>query len=134
MTDKKDQISLIEDLYSRLYFLNNIKMNPIRDEIYKMCRKDEKGHRNFVGSEYKTTVAVAAKYFATQAILEGMIAWSEHETNEPVVSLASIESTRHSYLLGTSYGANYADIILERITVEEARNFLNDVSYTDIIK
>ena len=88
--DKKEQVCLIESFYTRLDFLNHIKMKNFRDDLYRMSRNEEKKHRDFVGSYYGCTVAVSAKFFVVKTILEGFISYYEHPENKPTVELRSI--------------------------------------------
>lgn len=75
LTDKQAQ-KLVTQAFEALHFLNNKSWTNHREELFRICKEEEKSHRGFLPefssshTEDTWSLPMAAKYFAVHRIAE----------------------------------------------------------------
>jgi hypothetical protein len=112
---------MIEAAYDRLDFLNNIRVERMRDKLHAMCEREEKCRRRGFDDGYTVSKALAAKFF----IVHDLALFATNKCKLP--RLAETLSLRNSYVRAAVLWANYYPEILEALGAD--MDALADLDY-----
>ena len=130
MFNKKEIIKKVNQAYSKLYVLNNIKWISFRDRLFNMNKQDEKKHRTSFdnwASNHKDACNISdcAKLFVVQNIAENLLKKSKY-------TIKDLLGIRLSCLYSQSIVENYREII-ENAWKDEDINYLSNLDYLSLV-
>jgi len=128
--EQKKIIKRVNQAYSKLYVLNNIKWISFRDKLFNMNKQDEKKHRNSFdnwASNHKDACNISdcARLFVVHNIAESLLNKSEY-------TIKDLLGIRLSCLYSQSIVENYREII-ETAWKDEDINYLSNLDYISLV-
>ena len=128
--DQKEIVKKVNQAYSKLYVLNNIKWTSFRDKLFDMNKQDEKKHRtsfNDWASNHKDACNISdcARLFVVHNIAESLLNKSDY-------TIKDLLGIRLSCLYSQSIVENYRDTI-EKAWKDEDINYLSNLDYISLV-
>ena len=128
--EQKEIIKRVNQAYSKLYVLNNIKWTSFRDKLFNMNKQDEKNHRNSFGdwaSNHRDACNISdcARLFVVHNIAESLL-------NKSKYTIKDLLGIRLSCLYSQSIVENYREII-ETAWKDEDINYLSNLDYISLV-
>ena len=128
--EQKEIIKRVNQAYSKLYVLNNIKWTSFRDKLFNMNKQDEKKHRTSFdnwASNHKDACNISdcARLFVVHNIAESLL-------NKSKYTIKDLLGIRLSCLYSQSIVENYREII-ETAWKDEDINYLSNLDYISLV-
>ena len=127
--EQKEIVKKVNQAYSKLYVLNNIKWTSFRDKLFNMNKQDEKNHRAIGDwvSNHKDACNISdcAKLFVVQNIADSLLKKSKY-------TIKDLLGIRLSCLYSQSIVENYKDTI-EKAWKDEDINYLSNLDYISLV-
>jgi hypothetical protein len=126
--EQKQIIKTINQAYSKLDVLNNIRWNAFRDDLFDMNKKDEIRHRkSFDNRDYSGVASISdcAKLFVVHNIAESLLNKSKYTIKDLLI-------IRKSCIYSQSLVENYREIIEKAWESENIKN-LASLDYISLI-
>ncbi len=126
--EQKEIIKRINQAYSKLYVLNNIKWTAFRDDLFNMNKQDEIKHRRIMQDrDYPkvATISNCAKLFVVHNIAESLL-------NKCKYTIKDLLIIRKSCLYSQSLVENYREII-ETAWKDEDIKYLSNLDYISLV-
>jgi hypothetical protein len=126
--EQKQIIKTINQAYSKLGVLNNIRWTAFRDDLFDMNKKDEIRHRkSFDNRDYSGVASISdcAKLFVVHNIAESLLNKSKYTVKDLLI-------IRKSCLYSQSLVENYKEIIEKAWESENIKN-LASLDYISLI-
>ena len=126
--EQKQIIKTINQAYSKLEVLNNIRWNAFRDDLFDMNKKDEIRHRkSFDNRDYSGVASISdcAKLFVVHNIAESLLNKSKYTIKDLLI-------IRKSCIYSQSLVENYREIIEKAWESENIKN-LASLDYISLI-
>ena len=126
--EQKQIIKTINQAYSKLGVLNNIRWTAFRDDLFDMNKKDEIRHRkSFDNRDYSGVASISdcAKLFVVHNIAESLLNKSKYTIKDLLI-------IRKSCLYSQSLVENYKEIIEKAWESENIKN-LASLDYISLI-
>jgi ppGpp synthetase/RelA/SpoT-type nucleotidyltranferase len=128
--EQKEIVKKVNQAYSKLYVLNNIKWTSFRDKLFDMNKQDEKKHRTSFdnwASNHKDACNISdcARLFVVQNIAENFLEKSKY-------TIKDLLGIRLSCLYSQSIVENYREII-ETAWKDEDINYLANLDYISLV-
>ena len=125
---QKEIIKTINQAYSKLSVLNNIRWNAYRDDLFNMNKQDEIRHRkSFDNRNYSGVASISdcAKLFVVHNIAESLLNKSKYTIKDLLI-------IRKSCIYSQSLVENYREIIEKAWESENIKN-LASLDYISLI-
>ena len=125
---QKEIIKTINQAYSKLSVLNNIRWTAFRDDLFDMNKKDEIRHRkSFDNRDYSGVASISdcAKLFVVHNIAESLLNKSKYTIKDLLI-------IRKSCIYSQSLVENYREIIEKAWESENIKN-LASLDYISLI-
>ncbi len=106
--NKKQQIKLIDQIFTKLGVLNDKTHTPYLGKLYEMNKQEEREHRRFVGSEYHLPVNDAARYYSVKYIWQG---YKLKDQKDKGWTVKDVLTVRQAAIYGQSIAENYRQVI-----------------------
>jgi hypothetical protein len=126
--EQKQIIKTVNQAYSKLEVLNNIRWNAFRDDLFDMNKKDEIRHRkSFNNRDYSGVASISdcAKLFVVHNIAESLLNKSKYTIKDLLI-------IRKSCIYSQSLVENYREIIEKAWESENIKN-LASLDYISLI-
>jgi hypothetical protein len=126
--EQKQIIKTVNQAYSKLGVLNNIRWNAFRDDLFDMNKKDEIRHRkSFDNRNYSGVASISdcAKLFVVHNIAESILNKSKYTIKDLLI-------IRKSCIYSQSLVENYREIIEKAWESENIKN-LASLDYISLI-
>jgi hypothetical protein len=126
--EQKQIIKTVNQAYSKLEILNNIRWNAFRDDLFDMNKKDEIRHRkSFDDRNYSGVASISdcAKLFVVHNIAESLLNKSKYTIKDLLI-------IRKSCIYSQSLVENYREIIEKAWESENIKN-LASLDYISLI-
>jgi hypothetical protein len=126
--EQKQIIKTVNQAYSKLGVLNNIRWNAFRDDLFDMNKKDEIRHRkSFDNRNYSGVASISdcAKLFVVHNIAESILNKSKYTIKDLLI-------IRKSCIYSQSLVENYREIIEKAWESENIKNLAN-LDYISLI-
>jgi hypothetical protein len=126
--EQKQIIKTVNQAYSKLEVLNNIRWNAFRDDLFDMNKKDEIRHRkSFDNRNYSGVASISdcAKLFVVHNIAESILNKSKYTIKDLLI-------IRKSCIYSQSLVENYREIIEKAWESENIKNLAN-LDYISLI-
>ena len=126
--EQKKIIKTVNQAYSKLEVLNNIRWNAFRDDLFDMNKKDEIRHRkSFDNRDYSGVASISdcAKLFVVHNISESLLNKSKYTIKDLLI-------IRKSCIYSQSLVENYREIIEKAWESENIKN-LASLDYISLI-
>jgi hypothetical protein len=126
--EQKKIIKTVNQAYSKLEVLNNIRWNAFRDDLFDMNKKDEIRHRkSFDNRNYSGVASISdcAKLFVVHNIAESILNKSKYTIKDLLI-------IRKSCIYSQSLVENYREIIEKAWESENIKN-LASLDYISLI-
>jgi hypothetical protein len=126
--EQKQIIKTINQAYSKLDVLNNIRWTAFRDDLFDMNKKDEIRHRkSFDNRNYSGVASISdcAKLFVVHNIAESLLNKSKYTIKDLLI-------IRKSCIYSQSLVENYREIIEKAWESENIKN-LASLDYISLI-
>jgi hypothetical protein len=126
--EQKQIIKTVNQAYSKLEVLNNIRWNAFRDDLFDMNKKDEIRHRkSFDNRNYSGVASISdcAKLFVVHNIAESLLNKSKYTIKDLLI-------IRKSCIYSQSLVENYREIIEKAWESENIKN-LASLDYISLI-
>ncbi len=126
--EQKQIIKTVNQAYSKLEVLNNIRWNAFRDDLFDMNKKDEIRHRkSFDNRNYSGVASISdcAKLFVVHNIAESLLNKSKYTVKDLLI-------IRKSCIYSQSLVENYREIIEKAWQSENIKNLAN-LDYISLI-
>ena len=126
--EQKQIIKTINQAYSKLDVLNNIRWTAFRDDLFDMNKKDEIRHRkSFNNRDYSGVASISdcAKLFVVHNISESLLNKSKYTIKDLLI-------IRKSCIYSQSLVENYREIIEKAWESENIKN-LASLDYISLI-
>jgi len=126
--EQKQIIKTVNQAYSKLEVLNNIRWNAFRDDLFDMNKKDEIRHRkSFDNRNYSGVASIydCAKLFVVHNIAESILNKSKYTIKDLLI-------IRKSCIYSQSLVENYREIIEKAWESENIKNLAN-LDYISLI-
>jgi hypothetical protein len=126
--EQKQIIKTVNQAYSKLEVLNNIRWNAFRDDLFDMNKKDEIRHRkSFNNRDYSGVASISdcAKLFVVHNIAESLLNKSKYTVKDLLI-------IRKSCIYSQSLVENYREIIEKAWESENIKN-LASLDYISLI-
>jgi hypothetical protein len=126
--EQKQIIKTVNQAYSKLEVLNNIRWNAFRDDLFDMNKKDEIRHRkSFDNRNYSGVASISdcAKLFVVHNIAESLLNKSKYTVKDLLI-------IRKSCIYSQSLVENYREIIEKAWESENIKN-LASLDYISLI-
>jgi hypothetical protein len=126
--EQKQIIKTINQAYSKLDVLNNIRWTAFRDDLFDMNKKDEIRHRkSFDNRDYSGVASISdcAKLFVVHNIAESLLNKSKYTIKDLLI-------IRKSCIYSQSLVENYREIIEKAWESENIKN-LASLDYISLI-
>ena len=126
--EQKQIIKTVNQAYSKLEVLNNIRWNAFRDDLFDMNKKDEIRHRkSFDNRNYSGVASISdcAKLFVVHNIAESLLNKSKYTVKDLLI-------IRKSCIYSQSLVENYREIIEKAWESENIKN-LAGLDYISLI-
>ena len=126
--EQKQIIKTVNQAYSKLEVLNNIRWNAFRDDLFDMNKKDEIRHRkSFDNRDYSGVASISdcAKLFVVHNIAESLLNKSKYTIKDLLI-------IRKSCIYSQSLVENYREIIEKAWESENIKN-LASLDYISLI-
>lgn len=126
--EQKQIIKTVNQAYSKLEVLNNIRWNAFRDDLFDMNKKDEIRHRkSFDNRNYSGVASISdcAKLFVVHNIAESILNKSKYTIKDLLI-------IRKSCIYSQSLVENYREIIEKAWESENIKN-LASLDYISLI-
>ena len=126
--EQKQIIKTVNQAYSKLEVLNNIRWNAFRDDLFDMNKKDEIRHRkSFNNRDYSGVASISdcAKLFVVHNIAESILNKSKYTIKDLLI-------IRKSCIYSQSLVENYREIIEKAWESENIKN-LASLDYISLI-
>ena len=126
--EQKQIIKTVNQAYSKLEVLNNIRWNAFRDDLFDMNKKDEIRHRkSFDNRNYSGAASISdcAKLFVVHNIAESLLNKSKYTVKDLLI-------IRKSCIYSQSLVENYREIIEKAWESENIKN-LASLDYISLI-
>jgi hypothetical protein len=126
--EQKQIIKTVNQAYSKLEVLNNIRWNAFRDDLFDMNKKDEIRHRkSFNNRDYSGVASISdcAKLFVVHNIAESLLNKSKYTVKDLLI-------IRKSCIYSQSLVENYREIIEKAWESENIKNLAN-LDYISLI-
>jgi len=126
--EQKQIIKTINQAYSKLDVLNNIRWTAFRDDLFDMNKKDEIRHRkSFDNRDYSGVASISdcAKLFVVHNISESLLNKSKYTIKDLLI-------IRKSCIYSQSLVENYREIIEKAWESENIKN-LASLDYISLI-
>jgi len=126
--EQKQIIKTINQAYSKLDVLNNIRWTAFRDDLFDMNKKDEIRHRkSFDNRDYSGVASISdcAKLFVVHNIAESLLNKSKYTVKDLLI-------IRKSCIYSQSLVENYREIIEKAWKSENIKN-LASLDYISLI-
>lgn len=118
---------LINEAYSALYVLNNITWTPYRDQLFELCRDEEKRHRGHGDRAWGATVNDCARMFVVRDIVQYLTG----KTEVPPVKFYL--SCKKSCFMAAALVENYREEITKALAGHDLEA-IAALDYVEIIK
>ena len=125
---QKEIIKTINQAYSKLGVLNNIRWNAYRDDLFNMNKQDEIRHRkSFDNRNYSGVASISdcAKLFVVHNIAESLLNKSKYTIKDLLI-------IRKSCIYSQSLVENYREIIEKAWSGENIKS-LADLDYISLV-
>lgn len=106
--NKKQQIKLIDQIFTKLTVLNDRTHTPYLKKLFEMNKQEEREHRRFVGSCYNVSVADAARYYTVKYIWQG---YKLKDQKDKGWTVKDVLTVRQAAIYGQSIAENYRQVI-----------------------
>lgn len=106
--NKKQQIKLIDQIFTKLTVLNDKTHTPYLKKLFEMNKQEEREHRRFVGNDYYLPVNDAARYFAIKYIWQG---YKLEDQKDKGFTVKDVLRVRQAAIYGQSIAQNYRQVI-----------------------
>jgi hypothetical protein len=126
--EQKQIIKIVNQAYSKLDVLNNIRWTAFRDDLFNMNKKDEIRHRkSFNNRDYSGVASISdcAKLFVVHNIAESLLNKSKYTIKDLLI-------IRKSCIYSQSLVENYREIIEKAWESENIKNLAN-LDYISLI-
>jgi hypothetical protein len=126
--EQKQIIKTVNQAYSKLGVLNNIRWTAFRDDLFDMNKKDEIRHRkSFDNRDYSGVASISdcAKLFVVHNIAESLLNKSKYTIKDLLI-------IRKSCIYSQSLVENYREIIEKAWESENIKN-LASLDYISLI-
>ena len=126
--EQKQIIKIVNQAYSKLDVLNNIRWTAFRDDLFDMNKKDEIRHRkSFDNRNYSGVASISdcAKLFVVHNIAESLLNKSKYTVKDLLI-------IRKSCIYSQSLVENYREIIEKAWESENIKN-LASLDYISLI-
>ena len=126
--EQKQIIKIVNQAYSKLSVLNNIRWTAFRDDLFDMNKKDEIRHRkSFDNRDYSGVASISdcAKLFVVHNIAESLL-------NKLKYTVKDLLIIRKSCIYSQSLVENYREIIEKTWESENIKN-LASLDYISLI-
>ena len=126
--EQKQIIKIVNQAYSKLDVLNNIRWTAFRDDLFDMNKKDEIRHRkSFNNRDYSGVASISdcAKLFVVHNIAESILNKSKYTIKDLLI-------IRKSCIYSQSLVENYREIIEKAWESENIKNLAN-LDYISLI-
>ena len=126
--EQKKIIKIVNQAYSKLDVLNNIRWTAFRDDLFDMNKKDEIRHRkSFDNRNYSGVASISdcAKLFVVHNIAESLLNKSKYTVKDLLI-------IRKSCIYSQSLVENYREIIEKAWESENIKN-LASLDYISLI-
>jgi len=126
--EQKKIIKIVNQAYSKLDVLNNIRWTAFRDDLFDMNKKDEIRHRkSFDNRNYSGVASISdcAKLFVVHNIAESLLNKSKYTIKDLLI-------IRKSCIYSQSLVENYREIIEKAWESENIKN-LASLDYISLI-
>jgi len=126
--EQKQIIKTVNQAYSKLDVLNNIRWTAFRDDLFDMNKKDEIRHRkSFDNRDYSGVASISdcAKLFVVHNIAESLLNKSKYTIKDLLI-------IRKSCIYSQSLVENYREIIEKAWESENIKNLAN-LDYISLI-
>ena len=126
--EQKQIIKTVNQAYSKLGVLNNIRWTAYRDDLFNINKKDEINHRKSFGDRNYSGVASisdCAKLFVVHNIAESLL-------NKSKYTIKDFLTIRKSCIYSQSLVENYREII-EKAWQDENIKSLADLDYISLV-
>jgi len=126
--EQKQIIKTVNQAYSKLYVLNNIKWTAYRDDLFNMNKQDEIKHRKSMSDrDYSNVASISdcAKFFVVHNIAESLL-------NKFKYTIKDLLVIRKSCLYSQSLVENYREIIEKAWESENIKDLAN-LDYISLI-
>jgi hypothetical protein len=126
--EQKQIIKTVNQAYSKLGVLNNIRWTAFRDDLFDMNKKDEIRHRkSFDNRDYSGVASISdcAKLFVVHNIAESILNKSKYTIKDLLI-------IRKSCIYSQSLVENYREIIEKAWESENIKN-LASLDYISLI-
>ena len=126
--EQKKIIKIVNQAYSKLDVLNNIRWTAFRDDLFDMNKKDEIRHRkSFDNRDYSGVASISdcAKLFVVHNISESLLNKSKYTIKDLLI-------IRKSCIYSQSLVENYREIIEKAWESENIKN-LASLDYISLI-
>ena len=126
--EQKQIIKIVNQAYSKLDVLNNIRWTAFRDDLFDMNKKDEIRHRkSFDNRNYSGVASISdcAKLFVVHNIAESILNKSKYTIKDLLI-------IRKSCIYSQSLVENYREIIEKAWESENIKNLAN-LDYISLI-
>ena len=126
--EQKQIIKIVNQAYSKLDVLNNIRWTAFRDDLFDMNKKDEIRHRkSFDNRDYSGVASISdcAKLFVVHNIAESLLNKSKYTVKDLLI-------IRKSCIYSQSLVENYRKIIEKAWESENIKN-LASLDYISLI-
>ena len=126
--EQKQIIKIVNQAYSKLDVLNNIRWTAFRDDLFNMNKKDEIRHRkSFNNRDYSGVASISdcAKLFVVHNIAESLLNKSKYTIKDLLI-------IRKSCIYSQSLVENYREIIEKAWESENIKN-LASLDYISLI-
>jgi len=126
--EQKQIIKTINQAYSKLDVLNNIRWTAFRDDLFNMNKQDEIRHRKSFGErDYSSVASISdcAKLFVVHNIAESLLSKSKYTIKDLLI-------IRKSCIYSQSLVENYREIIEKAWESENIKN-LASLDYISLI-
>jgi hypothetical protein len=126
--EQKQIIKTVNQAYSKLYVLNNIKWTVYRDDLFNMNKQDEIRHRKSFGErDYSGVASISncARFFVVHNIAESLLNKSKYTIKDLLI-------IRKSCLYSQSLVENYREEI-EKAWKDENIKDLANLDYISLI-
>jgi hypothetical protein len=125
--EQKQIVKTINQAYSKLGVLNNIRWTAYRDDLFNMNKQDETRHRKSMDRDYSGNASVSdcAKLFVVKSIAESFLNKSEYTIKDYLI-------IRKSCIYAQSVVENYKEIIEKAWSGENIKS-LADLDYISLV-
>lgn len=129
--NKKQQIKLIDQIFTKLTVLNDRTHTPYLKKLFEMNKQEEREHRRFVGGCYHVSVADAARYYAVKYIWQG---YKLKDQKDKGWTVKDVLTVRQAAIYGQSIAENYRQVIFVALKAFIESGQMDEFDRIDYVK